>query len=275
MQNLDNSFCKKVTKSVIFYVCIVSYCFLGVFIFAYIENCENNWKDDICQSLKAINVKGTKINDTFADSYENLLRICNSLSCEKLQQQQQQQQQHCHYDINVILKWANFCWTTVTTIGYGSIVPKTSSGKLLIIPYSAFGIALVLAFLGSTGSIVMSINLKCIAFLEKDILKIEHVYYKRAKVLCLTIFSTSVCLATNVVVYSYLSEVDLITSLYFIYVTFTTIGFDDYDYSIVMRYSLQWVPHISIMNWMGLIGISTLVQAMVDLMYKNSRAHPE
>ena len=36
-----------------------------------------------------------------------------------------------------------FCITVVTTIGYGSRVPRSTCGKMAVIPYAGFGIVLV------------------------------------------------------------------------------------------------------------------------------------
>ncbi|XP_022080689.1 TWiK family of potassium channels protein 7-like [Acanthaster planci] len=45
-----------------------------------------------------------------------------------------------------------FCLTTITTIGYGDVVPVTVEGKVFCVIYSIFGIPLTMLYMGGIGS---------------------------------------------------------------------------------------------------------------------------
>ena len=58
---------------------------------------------------------------------------------------------------------------TVTTVGYGDVVPLSDAGKLILIPYSLIGIPLMYSFLSIAGSVLTNVNEIIIDFVEKKV----------------------------------------------------------------------------------------------------------
>ena len=270
---MKNCLSKEISRFVILWLLLALYIFAGAFLYIYIETCQEeralkNTDKTLsckCNELKnAIHATSIRRNesDIFKDIQKEFLSICSDVgSCTK------SEPKRCRFDGSSINKWSWFCWNTISTIGYGSPVPRTKVGKICIMPYSAIGITLVLAFLGMGGSILKSLISKWISLLEKYIFNIDQVSYKETKVLFVTIFLTAISTFINAALYSHLTGVDFLTSFYFYYVTFTTIGYGDYDMKILLE-KPTWGLLSAPLFWLGLIGTSTLVQAVVDVIQK-------
>jgi len=113
-----------------------------------------------------------------------------------------------------------FCLSIATTIGYGNFTPRTDLGKAMVIPYS----------------IVAIISL--IWFLKRNIRVFRHFWCEDSSNIIrrahITILCVILYLALTGVVYQFLEEEwNYLDSIYFSWVTTTTIGFGDYypDYS--------------------------------------------
>ena len=255
-----------------FILCLLTqlYIFVGAFLYIYIETCNEEVKlpkihqslSCKCQRLRNV-INTTENSRNYSDMFKTIekefMDICSSVDlCN------QAKQRACSFDFYHVSKWAWFCWNTISTIGYGSTVPTTNAGKICIMPYSVIGIALVLAFLAKGGSIFKTLILKSISFLERRLFHIEQIHYKKIKVLFATIVLIGASTFINAKIYSYLSGVDLLTSFYFYYITFSTIGYGEYDMTVVLE-EPNWGLLIAPLFWFGMIGTSTLVQAAVDV----------
>ena len=212
------------------------------------------------QQTITINHKNYDQNDAISkQTADHFLSMCNKkVDCQPLIRE------NCSFTYQDLLPWSIFCWEAISTIGYGSKELKTAAGKLFLIPYSMFGIAFVLAILGMTGSMMKSFILRCIGFFERHVLKKGQVCHKEWKVLIATIILTFTSNIIFAYIYSYMTKVDFITSTYFSHVTFSTIGFGDYNMNIVLgRLGLDTL--MTLFLWYGMVGTSTLVQAMADI----------
>ena len=276
------------TTIALYIILINIYMFLGGTIFLYIETCREKIPE-IADFYNYNNRNSSEIhthkfplvcscghikitlqqqehdysNFMIEETTRHFLNICNdNVNCQPVSPEQ------CDFSFHNIVAWGMFCWETISTIGYGSKVPKTKSGRLLLIPYSIFGIAMVLAFLSKSGSLMKTAILKFIFFVEMHILNKEDVLHKEVKVLIAAIILTTKSIVLNAYTYSYITSVYFLTSIYFSYITFSTIGFGDYNMELLIEKFNWWNILISAFLWSGMVGISTLVQALVDLLDK-------
>ena len=267
---IKNCFDNQFGKCAILLLLINAYHLLGAFLFIYTETCyhekplerTNQSLPCRCQELvnaMRINNSIMSNDDDFLNLRTKILEICKNVGhCKTMTVRT------CSFDGDTILKWCLFCWNTISTIGYGSTVPTTKAGKICVMPYSGIGIVLVLVFLSMSGSILKKYISKWIIFLETLVTKTEEVSYKETKVLFATIIITATRSLINAHFYSYLTGVDLLTSFYFYYVTFTTIGYGDYDLNVILE-NHTWGFLTGPLFWLGLTGTSTLVQAVTDV----------
>jgi len=121
-----------------------------------------------------------------------------------------------------------------SAIGYGNLAPETLGGRMLCIIYALIGIPLTLMLLAVVGNvIVLKLNVACgwvAARIRSKYLK--DVEFEAASEdinapVWLALPIIFVFLAIMSTMYSLLEGWDFGTSLYFIFITFTTIGFGD------------------------------------------------
>ncbi|NXO08764.1 KCNKG protein, partial [Oriolus oriolus] len=119
-----------------------------------------------------------------------------------------------------------FAGTVVSTIGYGTLHPKTAGGQIFCVFFALFGIPLNIVFLHHVGKMLSLLCKKLGEFLyEKGMRK------KKIKFLTLLFF-----LATGILVFLCLPSVffqitegwSYSEGIYFAFITLSTIGFGDY-----------------------------------------------
>lgn len=127
------------------------------------------------------------------------------------------------------LKWdwigsAMFCGTVMTTIGYGNLAPKTVIGRLFVIPYGLLAISFAGCFFTITSEFVVH-KLGCARDEEFDDEQdtMCHKLKRLSLALCWFFFQ----LAFGAFVLSHLEGWDYLSTIYFCFVTVTTIGFGD------------------------------------------------
>ena len=266
-----NCFHRKSIKFIFVLILLINiYMFLGGVLFLYIETCRDVVTGLDSNSQEVNNLSSTskehpKLNDSRSlreASSKHILNSCNN-SIEN-----SDCRSHgaggCNLSYKHIMEWTIFAWETISTVGYGSKALTTVIGKLLFVPYSTFGIAIYLAFLGITGSLMKSFILKCIRFFEGKLLNRVRIRHKECKVFIVTVMLTFTSTMTNAYIYNRVTGVDLPTSIYFSHCTFSTIGFGDYNMSFIISNPRLYVI-MSILTWCGLVGTSTSVQALVDV----------
>ncbi|XP_032222964.2 TWiK family of potassium channels protein 7 isoform X2 [Nematostella vectensis] len=127
-----------------------------------------------------------------------------------------------------------FATTIVTTIGYGNLAPVTTGGRMFCIIYALIGIPLTLMLLAVVSTvIVQKLNDACayvVGYIRKNFYKGYEFEAASGEInapvwLALPIIFVFLTLMSSV--YCALEGWDFGTSLYFIFITFTTIGFGD------------------------------------------------
>jgi len=149
-----------------------------------------------------------------------------------------------------------FTMTTLTMIGYGVIAPRTDSGQLFCMAYTVFGLALMMLFLANIGNMMAKMiktgysrilcrwcrvrrrkdELPDDADYEPDKIKTDLVgeedYMPTDKVampVTVTIIIMCLYIFGGAALFSYWEDWDFPSSVYFTWITLTTIGFGDYS----------------------------------------------
>ncbi|XP_077121249.1 potassium channel, subfamily K, member 16-like [Ranitomeya variabilis] len=119
-----------------------------------------------------------------------------------------------------------FAGTVVTTIGYGTIAPKTAGGQIFCVIYALFGIPLNVIILGRVGN---ALSHWCIR-LGKCLLR-KGVKKKKAKILTIIFFLMSgvlVFLGIPPLVFTATEKWTYREGVYYAFISLSTIGFGDY-----------------------------------------------
>ncbi|XP_052010025.1 potassium channel subfamily K member 5a [Xyrauchen texanus] len=147
--------------------------------------------------------------------------------------------------------WPNaviFAATVITTIGYGNIAPKTSSGRIFCIFYGLFGVPLCFTWISELGKFFGGRAKHLGQYLTK-----KGVTLRKTQFTCTAIFLLWGMLVHLVIPpFVFMSQEGwtYIEGLYFSFVTLTTIGFGDLvagvdpnaDYPTLYRYFVEvWI----------------------------------
>ncbi|KAJ8341012.1 hypothetical protein SKAU_G00333030 [Synaphobranchus kaupii] len=147
--------------------------------------------------------------------------------------------------------WPNaviFAATVITTIGYGNIAPKTSSGRVFCIFYGLFGVPLCFTWISELGKFFGGRAKHLGQYLTK-----RGVTLRKAQFTCTAIFvlwGVLVHLVIPPFVFMSQEGWSYVEGLYFSFVTLTTIGFGDMvagvdpnaDYPTLYRYFVEvWI----------------------------------
>eukprot|EP00112_Aurelia_sp_Birch-Aquarium-sp1_P013034 Seg275.11 transcript_id=Seg275.11/GoldUCD/mRNA.D3Y31 product="Potassium channel subfamily K member 5" protein_id=Seg275.11/GoldUCD/D3Y31 len=133
------------------------------------------------------------------------------------------------WGIKKCMTWYRFSVVTMTTIGYGTITPKTDTGKMLVIVYALITIPMMLSLLGLFGSLISGYAeglMKCIHKIVKGDRPLRYKYIKKT-----FYFFIFMVLYTYIPIPGFIYDVTILDSylnaFYFFFVTFTTVGYGD------------------------------------------------
>lgn len=164
-----------------------------------------------------------------------------------------------------------FVLQLVTTIGYGNITPKTSSGQLLTIAYALAGIPLTVLALKSVGQLV-NIVLKDI---NRPLHKLVHTIHCDER-LCNFLESGNVCINAVCCILTWTivtaisahlePERSLVPAIYSIFVTYSTVGFGD----IIPFEDRKYIFMVIVLP--GLCFMSSLIDSVVAWIEKSNVA---
>lgn len=160
------------------------------------------------------------------------------------------------------IKWSTFSSSTIFTIGYGDVVPKSDLGKIAVMLYAIFGIPIAIAMVTTAGRIGVNRLANIVSIIEKNYLaqtgyvlggssggSAEKKSHKNLKVsiAALSLFSVTILgngiISTN----QSLDNMTWIDSLYFWFISVTTIGFGDVPINRQVYYGvncLLYIPYI-------------------------------
>lgn len=119
---------------------------------------------------------------------------------------------------------AYFCGTIVTTVGYGDNAPKTVPGRVFFMLYVIPGIAICGALLAELGVLIYNMSLRQKASLKQSPLKIGGpLFWIIHSLICFGFF----LFVPAGIIYALEGEWNYFECIYFMMVTFSTVGFGD------------------------------------------------
>ncbi|XP_065673435.1 TWiK family of potassium channels protein 7 isoform X2 [Hydra vulgaris] len=171
-----------------------------------------------------------------------------------------------------------FASTVVTTIGYGNLAPSTAWGRSFCVLYAIIGIPLTLVLLAMVGKTLSSnINTLC-RIIVNNVQKYLYSGYKYDSMEGVTELNAPVWLAITFImiflsldalVFMCLEDWSYFKSLYFLFITLTTIGFGD----IVPQGTKAIWFHVTLL-YVGLAAVSitiNLIIAKVRIQYHKQK----
>uniref|UniRef100_A0A7M5V2B8 Potassium channel domain-containing protein n=1 Tax=Clytia hemisphaerica TaxID=252671 RepID=A0A7M5V2B8_9CNID len=136
----------------------------------------------------------------------------------------------CEVNEYELLKYAEFVIFTILLIGYGNTTPQTVIGRYATIFYAIIGIPLGLTMYSVAGKLLVQLITFLIRKFESNVLKnkecVKYLYVKTVVVgicflLVLMFLGSCVTTASN------MEDLDISSSIYFWFVTWSTIGYGD------------------------------------------------
>ncbi|XP_041828624.1 potassium channel subfamily K member 5a [Melanotaenia boesemani] len=223
------------TSAIIFYLSI------GAAIFQVLE--EPNWK----QAARQYRERKDKILEDYPclskDDLDRILEVVSDAAGQGVTITGSKTFNNWNWPNAVI-----FAATVITTIGYGNIAPKTSSGRVFCIFYGLFGVPLCLTWISELGKFFGGRAKHLGQYLTK-----KGFSLRKAQFTCTAIFllwGVLVHLVLPPFVFMSQEGWSYIEGLYFSFVTLTTIGFGDLvagvepnkEYPTLYRYFVEvWI----------------------------------
>ena len=261
MYRLDNADAQKMTekllqksqftwkKVAVWLFVIIVYNFLGAFTFVYVEECNGDYQSTqlqdkihvntteniikLCAEIKEIvdvnNCTGNFLSLNRLPYFNNLCRQVEELhrlNTTKSTDAKTIEPECNMLNYNLISKWSTFCLVSILTIGYGDVVPKTTTGKMLTVLYVIIGIPLALCLLTNLADNMLALHFVAVDFIDEKILRQEKRTYVNMKVFTLNIFFLLLTVTFMVgLVCVHDRSMTVVNSFYFVIITITTVGY--------------------------------------------------
>ena len=172
-----------------------------------------------------------------------------------------------------------YCFTVITTIGYGSRTPKSDFGKMLTVVYAIFGFMLLGSFIHVTSYKIKLLLQKRTKILNMTKSKYKRLVYVQLATLLYVIFPAIVFYYIENVIMDQ-SDWTLTTCFYYVAITLTTIGFGDYVPTLTntkLPYIIIIIYEICIFIWIlaGLVTMKVWLEIMnqsIKIAYKDGKA---
>ncbi|KAL5261844.1 hypothetical protein ACHWQZ_G007521 [Mnemiopsis leidyi] len=171
----------------------------------------------------------------------------------------------------------DFASTILTTIGYGGMVPSTTTGKLLVIVYGLPGMLLMMSYLNLFANCILKIINKIWKLIEKLIKNIGGSEAKTLSKFATSVLSAFICfimLVAYLMIMSYIlassnTNDSFLKSLYFYTITMTTVGLGDIAVIDHLWYGVT--VKVLVVFCIGLALVTTLFGALRDMAAENRK----
>ena len=155
---------------------------------------------------------------------------------------------------------AYFCSTIVTTIGYGDLAPRTYYGRIIFMIYVIPGIALCGALLAELGMFIYNLSHRLWYALRKTARFPKPICGTSVKIGTILFWLSYIALSFGFflffpsgIIYALKPEWSYFESIYFMMITFTTVGFGD-----LTLQANSWKFAILLINLFGLVKLDTI-----------------
>jgi len=157
---------------------------------------------------------------------------------------------------------AFFCWTIMTTIGYGTYGPSTTAGKAFCLLYTILSIPMFIVASEEVSCLLAKtaakVNIK-LQFVEL----LDHPCYKTALI---WIFALLLLCLLSLVYDETEAGWTFIDGFYFMLITFSTVGFGDYAPKLGLWHTIVFIVY----SYLGLVIISSVIATIQSLYEKKS-----
>uniref|UniRef100_A0A0N5ARI3 Ion_trans_2 domain-containing protein n=1 Tax=Syphacia muris TaxID=451379 RepID=A0A0N5ARI3_9BILA len=165
-----------------------------------------------------------------------------------------------HYLYEVIL----FTFTTISTIGYGNLVPTNDASKLFCIFYTLIGVPSLFISLTNIGQFLAEAYWILLASLKKQ-KKLDTSDDTRLPLPIVILLLLILSVAGGFLFHFWIDQRDIIPAIYFSFVSITTIGFGD-----IIPTPDGWLQTSVVILYLatGMVVMSTFVAALLNYLRK-------
>eukprot|EP00112_Aurelia_sp_Birch-Aquarium-sp1_P012280 Seg2582.2 transcript_id=Seg2582.2/GoldUCD/mRNA.D3Y31 product="Potassium channel subfamily K member 3" protein_id=Seg2582.2/GoldUCD/D3Y31 len=203
--------------------------FVGAVIIMFIEATgvedENIETTNITEPLERLLKSGFnwRVN---VSSVEKVIELSNDI--RKRRERIQEVKWRKKISWKTMYKWRYFTHITLTTVGYGNIVPITEGGRFFVVIYGMIGIPVNILVTTAIGFLLSERLNKLIRFVERHLFGIRTSKYADLKTCIILIIIAIFFLSAGAAVTMSPMKWTWIEGLYTAFVKFSTIGYGDY-----------------------------------------------
>ncbi|KAL3864354.1 hypothetical protein ACJMK2_006044 [Sinanodonta woodiana] len=245
-------------------VLLILYSVLGAAIFMVVEGGQQG-------DQNITNV--TEIRTNLLSALSSSEDTCNVSKFELLLQRYESDTNkiNCRRDSTAWNFWESlfFATTVYTTIGYGHIAPVTNSGRIATIVYAIFGIPMFLVVIASVGRYIpIIVGRAWYCILRRKVIGIDNPR-KRIRNVIIAILAMLLYMLTGVLIYTRWEKWNYFEAFYFLFISFTTIGFGDITPEHPKIFLLTSPVYILIGLTIMSMCIDLVVKIIIDFVRKN------
>ncbi|EDO33193.1 predicted protein, partial [Nematostella vectensis] len=239
-------------RTIFLTICCLSYLLVGAAIFSALEYDADQKRRSMLVELQARLTRKYNITSTDLKSWEFFLVAKANLKAN-------------------LYQWSfagsvYFATTVITTIGYGHTVPRTPRGKIFCMIYAAVGIPLALTMFQSIGERFNTFLACMFRRLKRKLgMKATDVSSTTNLVVVCGLLAMVITVSSGAFIFTHYEKWDYFHSLYYCFITVTTIGFGDYvalQDSKDERYSNKYVGISLLFIFFGLTIVGSVMNQL-------------